>query len=165
MKKFILCVMALVCAVTVSAQTAEEMQASADRMAKLAQLQMPKSTGLNQMDALLTKAGEAASASLRISTTLSTWKSDIDKGTIDLNILNEAIELGKNIGRQGEAVSEITQLVPKATEELKSVKNPMKLKAAKNALGYSQNVLEIVGEETPYQAQTVAEIIRQLKKE
>lgn len=165
MKKLMLCVVALVCAVTVSAQTAEEMQASAERMAKLAQLEAPKATGLSQLDDLLAKADKAAAASLRISTTLAGWKTDIENGTVDLAILNEAIELGKDAVRQGDAVADIVQLVPKAAEEIKTIKNPMKLKGAKAALDFSQTVAQIVGEETPYQVKTSAEIVQLLKKE
>ena len=157
--------MALLGAVTVSAQTAEEMQASATRMARIAELQLPKTTGLAQVDALQEQTARIAEETLRISLTLGKWKADADKGEIGVSILPEAIALSKAIAGQTKAQTEATQLLPKAAEELKTVKNPMKLKGAKNSIDYSKTTLEIVGEEPPYQTRTVAEIIRTLKGE
>lgn len=157
--------MALFGAVTVSAQTAEEMAASAKRMAELAELQAPKSTGLAQVDALQARVAEIAKETLRISLTLGEWKAAADKGEISASILPEAIALGEAIAGQTTALTEATQLLPKAAEELKTVKNPMKLKAAKASIDYSKKAIEIIGEETPYQVRTVTEIIRTLKGE
>lgn len=42
MKKVLFCAMALMCAISVSAQTAEEIQAAKDRTAKLEKLVQPK---------------------------------------------------------------------------------------------------------------------------
>lgn len=156
--------MALLGAVTVSAQTAEEMQASATRMARIAELQLPKKTGLAQVDALQEQTSRIAEETLRISLTLGKWKADADKGAM-ASILPEAIALGEAIAGQTKALTEATQLLPKAAEELKTAKNPMKLKEAKQSIDYSKTTLEIVGEETPYQARTVAEIVRTLKGE
>ena len=55
MKKFLMCVAAMAClVVTVSAQTAEEKQASAERLEKL-RMEQPKACGVQQIDDLAAK--------------------------------------------------------------------------------------------------------------
>lgn len=157
--------MALLGVVTASAQTTEQEQASRARMAQLAELRPPRTTGLAQVDALQARAGEIAKEALRISYRLCEWKTALEKGEARAATLPEAIALGEAVSGQAAALKEAAQILPEAAGELKSVRNPMKLKGAKSSVDYSKTVLEIVGEEAPFQIRTAAGIIRTLKGE
>lgn len=158
--------MALLCAVGVSAQTAEEMQASKERIAKLEKLVQPKNCGLAKVDELTSAAGHVAAESILISSSLQNLHSRLTAlaGNADVTVIASMVaELETLSGRiklQTEAVDKTAQLVPEAGKELKSIKNPMKLKAPTQALNYSKDVLEIVGVETAFQVKAVAEMIR-----
>ncbi len=168
MKKVVLCMMALVCAVSVSAQTAEEMQASKERAAKLEKLVQPKNCGLATIDGLTSAAGLVAVESIQITPLLQGmyYRSigQTEDGVTDVTVkkptLDELMELSARIGTQAAAVAAATKLVPAAGEELKGVKNPMKLAAATKSVKYSKDVLEIVGVESAFQVKTIADMIK-----
>lgn len=168
MKKVVLCMMALVCAVSVSAQTAEEMQASKERAAKLEKLVQPKNCGIATVDGLTSAAGLVAVESIQITPLLQGlyYRSigQTEDGVTDVTVkkptLEELTELSTRIGTQAAAVAAATKLVPAAGEELKGVKNPMKLAAATKSVKYSKDVLEIVGVESAFQVKAIADMIK-----
>lgn len=168
MKKVVLCMMALVCAVSVSAQTAEEMQASKERAAKLEKLVQPKNCGIATVDGLTSAAGLVAVESIQITPLLQGlyYRSigQTEDGVTDVTVkkptLEELTELSARIGTQAAAVAAATKLVPAAGEELKGVKNPMKLAAATKSVKYSKDVLEIVGVESAFQVKAIADMIK-----
>ena len=160
--------MALVCAVSVSAQTAEEMQASKERAAKLEKLVQPKNCGIATVDGLTSAAGLVAVESIQITPLLQGlyYRSigQTEDGVTDVTVnkptLEELTELSARIGTQAAAVAAATKLVPAAGEELKGVKNPMKLAAATKSVKYSKDVLEIVGVESAFQVKAIADMIK-----
>ncbi len=168
MKKVVLCMMALICAVSVSAQTAEEMQASKERAAKLEKLVQPKNCGIATVDGLTSAAGLVAVESIQITPLLQGlyYRSigQTEDGVTDVTVkkptLEELTELSARIGTQAAAVAAATKLVPAAGEELKGVKNPMKLAAATKSVKYSKDVLEIVGVESAFQVKAIADMIK-----
>ena len=160
--------MALVCAVSVSAQTAEEMQASKERAAKLEKLVQPKNCGIATVDGLTSAAGLVAVESIQITPLLQGlyYRSigQTEDGVTDVTVkkptLEELTELSARIGTQAAAVAAAMKLVPAAGEELKGVKNPMKLATATKSVKYSKDVLEIVGVESAFQVKAIADMIK-----
>mgnify|MGYP006894046424 FL=1 len=100
--------MALVCAVSVSAQTAEEMQASKERAAKLEKLVQPKNCGIATIDGLTSAAGLVAVESIQITPLLQGmyYRSigQTEDGVTDVTVkkptLDELKELSARIGKQ-----------------------------------------------------------------
>lgn len=168
MKKVLLCMVALVCAAGVSAQTAEEIQASKERAEKLEKLVQPKNCGLEKIDELTSAAGLVATESVQITPLLQGlyYRSigQTEDGVTDVTVkkptLEELMELSARIKRQADAVAETAKLVPEASKELSTIKNPMKLKAPTQAVKYSKDVLEIVGVESAFQVKAIAEMIK-----
>lgn len=169
MKKVLLCAMALVCAISVSAQTTEEMQASKDRAAKLEKLAQPKECGIATINQLTSAAGSVALESIQITPLLQGmyYRSlgQTEEGVTDVTVkkptLDELQELSVRIAAQADAVAKAAELVPQAGKELAAVKkDPMKLKGAPNALKYSKEVLAIVGEESVFQVKAIADMIK-----
>lgn len=168
MKKFLLCMAALMCTISVSAQTAEEMQASIERAAKLAKLEKPKDCGIKTIDELTSEAERVAKESVQITPLLQglyyrsvgQTEDGVADATVKKPTLEELMELSTRIGIQAEAVANVSKLLPDAGEELKTIKNPMKLKAATQAINYSKNVLEIVSIESAHQVKAIADMIK-----
>lgn len=168
MKKVLLCMMALMCAISVSAQTAEDMQASKERAAKLEKLAQPKNCGIATIDGLTSAAGTVAAESIQITPLLQKmyYRSigQTEDGVTDVTVkkptVAELTELSLRISVQAKAVADAVQLVSKAGEELKSVKNPMKAAAATKSVKYSKDVLEIVGVESAFQVKAIADMIK-----
>lgn len=168
MKKVLLCMMALMCAISVSAQTAEDMQASKERAAKLEKLAQPKNCGIATIDGLTSAAGTVAAESIQITPLLQKmyYRSigQTEDGVTDVTVkkptVAELTELSLRISVQAKAVADAVQLVSKAGEELKSVKNPMKAAAATKSVKYSKDVLEIVGAESAFQVKAIADMIK-----
>lgn len=168
MKKLLFCVMALLCAIVVSAQTAEEMKASKERAAKLEKLSQPKNCGFPAIDKLTSAAGLAALESLQITPLLEGMyfrsigqtKDGVTDVTVKKPTLDELKELSARIGLQATAVAAAVKLVPPASKELSTIKNPLKLKAPTKALKYSKDVLAILGEESAFQVKAIAEMIK-----
>ena len=109
--------MALVCAVSVSAQTAEEMQASKERAAKLEKLVQPKNCGIATVDGLTSSAGLVAVESIQITPLLQGmyYRSigQTEDGVTDVTVkkptLEELTELSARIGTQAAAVAAATK--------------------------------------------------------
>lgn len=163
-----MCVALLLAVASVSAQSAEEIQASLDRLAKLEKLSKPKSTGLAKVDELLTKSGDVATESMAISLGLheankalsSTNAEDlakIDPAALQL-LLNGAVKM------TGESLPAVVKLTPEAAEEVKSIKNPLKAKGVLSAVNYSKTVVEVVTEESAFQVKALTEIIQKAKE-
>ena len=148
-----MCVAAMAClVVTVSAQTAEEKQASAERLEKL-RMEQPKACGVQQIDDLAAKCKTMADATLGVAAvteTLSTGDTDA--------LAEQAADLTKRLHGIGNDLSETTRMMG-AGEALGSIKNPMKIKSATKALNYSKEVIALVTPETAYQGKVVAAMV------
>lgn len=171
MKKLLMCVALLFAAVTVSAQSAEEVQASLDRLAQLEKLNKPKNTGFAKVDELLVRASEVATESVAISVGLHEANKALSntnaEGQAAVNLEALQLMLVSATKLSSESLPAVVKLVPEASEEVKSVKNPMKLKGVKSAIDYSNTVVAIVTVESAFQIKTLTEIIKkasELKK-
>lgn len=171
MKKLIFFVLALFAMSNVFAQTSEEMAASKARLAKMEKLvKMPKSTGLSSIDALAVNCGAIAANSVEITPLLQGMyyrsMGQNNEGVIDVTVkkptVAEATELSLRIAAQALLVKQASELVKGAGEELKTVTNPLKLKAPTSCLKYSKDVLEIAAAETAFQVKAIAEMIKTL---
>ena len=168
MKKVLFCAMALLCAISVSAQTKEEFQASKARAEKLEKLAQPKSCKIAEVDALTTAAGTIAAESVQITPLLQGMYfrsiGETEEGITDVTVkkptVEELMELSGRIALQAVAVKTAAELVPAAGSALKSIKNPMQLKAPTQAVNYGKDVLAIAGEESVFQAKAIAEMIK-----
>lgn len=165
MKKFLLAVALIFAAVTVSAQTAEEIQASLDRIAKLEKLSKPKNTGLAKVDELLTKSGDVATESMAISLGLHEANKALSEGNAaSLDVAALELSLAAATKLSTESLPVLVKLVPEAGEEAKTIKNPLKAKGALSAVNYAKTVVEVVTEETAFQVKTLTQIIEKAKK-
>lgn len=168
MKRFFLGMLALICAMEVSAQTTEEMQASKARTEKLMKLVQPKDCGLEKVDALTSAAAVAAAESIEITPLLQGmyYRSigQTEDGVTDVTVkkptMAELEELSARIGMQATAVAAATKLVPEASKEVSGIKNPMKLKNPTQSLKYAKDVLAILGEESAFQVKAIADMIK-----
>ena len=149
-----MCVAARAClVVTVAAQTAEEKQASAERLEKL-RMEQPKACGVQQIDDLAAKCKTMADATLGVAAvteTLSTGDTDA--------LAEQAADLTKRLQGIGNDLAEATRMMGGAGEALGSIKNPMKIKSATKALNYSKEVIALVTPETAYQGKVVAAMV------
>ena len=176
MKKFFLCVMLLMTSVVLnvlSAQTSDELKASKDRYAKLEKLskKAPKECNVPSVDGLAGSTTLVMIESLQITPLLEGlyYRSigQTEDGVTDVTVkkptLEECTALSTKITVQAAAVKAATELIKPATEELKTVKNPITLGKATKSLNYSKDALVIVGEETTYQLKAIASIIETIK--
>lgn len=151
MKRLIIFAAAALLAVgTVSAQTPEEKQASADRIALLKQ-DAPKDCGIEKIDAAVAKSKSVAAATVAVSEVTATLTGESQEA--DLVALAEKIE------QAATDLSDAGKVLGQAAAALKEVKNPMKLKSAKKSLDYAQTVVTTAGEELPYQGRVIAELV------
>lgn len=163
-----MCVVLLFAAVTVSAQSAEEIQASLDRLNKLEKLSKPKNTGLAKVDELLTKSGDVATESMAISMGLHEANKLLASENVDevakINLDNLQLLLMGAQKLSTESLPTVIKLAPEAAEEAKTIKNPLKAKGALSAVSYSKTVTEVVTEETAFQIKALNEIIKKTKE-
>ena len=153
MKKFLLLAVMFVCATTaVSAQTADEKQASKERIEKL-NADRPKDCGVKEIDDLATKCKSIAAATVAIDKEITALGQDTAAAVA------AAPELNKKIQEVASELKTVSEMVPNAAEALKTIKNPMKLKPATNGLNYAKDVISLVGAEMPYQGKVVAAMI------
>lgn len=163
-----MCVALLLAAFTVSAQSAEEIQASLDRLAKLEKLSKPKNTGLAKVDELLTKSGDVATESMAISQGMHEANKALSSTSAeDLAKINpDALQLLLDgaVKMSSESMPAVVKLTPEAAEEVKSIKNPLKAKGALSAVNYSKTIVEVVTEESAFQVKALTEIIQKAKE-
>lgn len=140
------------------AQTPKEIKASQDRVAKITKLQeMPKPCDISSIDELTKLSNKIAIESMTISKGLS------DAAAKKLS-LEKCVTLSKSIAKQAINIKNVSTEVPKVSGELKSIKNPMKLKKATSNVKYITNTVALTTEESVYQTKSIAGIIETLKK-
>lgn len=151
MKKWIVFAAAvLLAAGTLSAQTPQEKQASADRIAVLKQ-PAPNNCGIQKIDDAIGKCKSLAEGTVAIA--------DM---TAALNGEGEGFDpvaAADRIKKASTDLSDAARVLGEAAAALKEVRNPMKLKSAKKALDYAQSVVTAAGEELPYQGKVVAALV------
>lgn len=151
MKKLFFAAAALLLSVTcVLAQTPEEKQASAGRIAELKQ-DVPKNCGVKEIDDAVAQCKSVADATVAV-TDMTTMLSG------DASVADPE-ELLAKIQTATENLVEAGKMLGTATGALKNLKNPMKLKSAKKSLDYAQAVIKAAGEELPYQGKVVAAMV------
>ncbi|WP_418983116.1 hypothetical protein [Alistipes sp.] len=151
MKKWIVLAAAvLLAAGTVAAQTPEEKQASADRIALLRQ-PAPKDCGIQKIDEAVGKCQSLAGGVVAIADATAALTGEAE-GV-------DPVALAEQLKKAGTDLSDAAQVLGEAAAALKEVKNPMKLKSAKKSLDYAQAVVKAAGEELPYQGKVVAALV------
>lgn len=151
MKKWIVLAAAvLLAAGTVAAQTPEEKQASADRIALLRQ-PAPKDCGIQKIDEAVGKSKSLAGGVVAIADATAALTGEAE-GV-------DPVALAEQLKKAGTDLSDAAQVLGEAAAALKEVKNPMKLKSAKKSLDYAQAVVKAAGEELPYQGKVVAALV------
>lgn len=172
MKKLFLLIAATTLLYTagVQAQTKEDVRAAKARCEKLEKLKVPKASGSSQIDELMRKTEASSKESMEITPLLLSLyyrsQGQTAEGVADANVekptLAECTVLSLRIGKHAVAVKEAAEKMQGATSELKEIKNPLKLKSASSCMSYSTDALSIVGEESVFQSQLIAEIIKSI---
>lgn len=139
------------------AQTPEEIQASAARVAQLLELQQPKAAKVASVDALAADCDEAAKASVKISEELTKLCQTPD--------LTTALELSLEIKNEATALADAAKKMETVSNEVKDLKNPLQIAGATKSLNYSRKALQLVGEESTYHGKVIAAMIASLKSE
>lgn len=159
-----MCVALLFATVAMYAQSEEEILASQARLEELKNLSIPKKTDFAKVDELVEKSSKMAKESMEISVGLyeanKALSSDnpVAYAIANIQSLEQMLVSAEKIS--SESLPAVAKLVPEASEELKSVKNPLKLKGAKSAINYSNTVIKIVTEETAFQVKALTGIIK-----
>lgn len=171
MKKVLFLAVALLMTAGAFAQTPEQMQASKERLAKLEKLSAaPKACGSASIDALSGKSEEIAKNAVVLTPFVqavcySALGQNID-GVADASVAKpnvvEVTALSLKLADQAKMIKEAGEQVEGAANEVKAIKNPMKIKPAASNLSYAKDVLAVAGEETAFQAQVIAEMIKTL---
>lgn len=153
MKKLLMCVAAMFClAGTVSAQTAEQKQASDERLEKL-RTERPKECGVQEIDKLADKCKTMADATLGVAAVTET----LTTGDTDA-LAQQVADLTARLQGVGNDLSDASKMLADATNTLKSIKNPMKVKSATKSLNYANEIIATVPLEIAYQRQLLAEL-------
>lgn len=156
MKKWIVLAAASLLAFgSVTAQTPEEKQASADRIAVLKQ-PAPKDCGIDKIDQAVGQCKSVADATVSIADATALLTGEADAAD---SAAATAQKLVEDIKKAATDLAGAAQTVAEATAALKDVKNPMKLKSAKKSMDYVQAVVGAAQEELPYQGKVVAAIV------
>ena len=155
------------------AQTPEEMKESSLRAEKLEKLskKAPKQTEITSIDGLAASTTIVMLESIAITSILQNlyYRSigQTEDGVTDVTVkkptLEECLTLSKRITEQSVAVKATNELIQKAADELKTVKNPMKMAKASKSLDYSKDALGVVGLETTFQLKAIESIIQTVK--
>lgn len=172
MKKLIYLFVAVVFATQAFAQNFDAIKKSKERMEKLFSLEVPKPCSLLKVDSL-TSESEKIVQSLKANSLLlykyyyslngkTELGEDYTEGIIPT--LTELTTLSEAIKEEPEAIKKVSKLLPEATKEMKTIKNPMKLKAINKSLKYSQEVITLAAEEHTAQLELIIELVKQVTK-
>lgn len=165
--------MSLFISANLFAQTPEQMQASKDRLTKLEKLgEAPKTCGMAAIDGLSEKSCEIAKNSVVITPLVQIMcysaagqnAQGVVDGTVVKPTLVEVTALGVKVADQAILIKDASALVEGAAAEVKTIKNPMKMKPAASNLSYSKDVLAVAGEETAFMTQVIADMVKSLSK-
>lgn len=148
-----MCVATIACMMgTVSAQTAEQKQASDERLEKL-RMEQPKDCGVQEIDGLVAKCKTMADATLGIAAVTET----LTTGDADA-LMQQLSDLTARLQGVGNELNDAMKMLSDATNSLKSIKNPMKVKSATKSLNYANEIIATVPLEIAYQGQLLAEL-------
>ncbi len=165
MKKLLISAFALLVTAGAIAQTAEELQASKDRVAKLEKLATPpKTTGLSNIDGLATSSSGIAVQAVSISTKLQSMCAAISDASAAKPSLEEVTALGDQVKAQADAIQKAGEKVSAAAGDVKTIKNPMQIKTANTSINYSKDALALATQESAFQVKTVAALAQSLAK-
>jgi hypothetical protein len=172
MNKLIVFSLALFVTANVFAQTPKEIKESEARFAKMEKLvDIPKSSGMITVDALVTSCSAIAANSVRITPLLQkVYYGSLgqnNEGVADASVkkptIAQASELNDRITNQFTMIKDAALVLPVVSLEVKGIRNPLKLLAPLSCLKYSKDVLAIAGEESAYQAKLIGDIMKTLK--
>ncbi len=172
MKKLIYLFVAMTFAAQAFAQNAEEIKKSQERLEKLFKLEAPASCDLAKVNELTSESEKIVNELKTTATLLHKYYYNLNgktaEGNDDANVskpsVAELVALSAAIKKEAEAIQNANKLVPEATKEMKTVKNPMKLKAIKKSMDYSSEVMAVAVEENAAELKLITELIQQASK-
>lgn len=165
---------AMVCA---NAQTIQEelnSQQVTDRDVKIAELSVKshavETTGLNSVDGLANSCMGFLNTVISTNDVLKEYKTEVkDKGEGEVEItkyranLNQYIELAAGLTVASTQIAQASQELPKASDDVKTVKNPRQIKPVKNSIEFSKEALPVCLEEISFQIKLVNNLIETIK--
>jgi len=145
-------------------------QEALDRQAKLEKLETPKASGIQSVDNLAVSSTAMLAASKENSKLIpEMYKRTIGEtidGVTDVTVkkptLDELVALGLNLTTQVKAVSEATESIKAATDDISKAGAMQKVKAPK-PLNYSKDVLSLVAPELQLNLKMVNNLIATVK--
>lgn len=141
-----------------------------ERVAKFEKMTVPKATSINSVDVLANSTGNLLVTQKNINTLIpEMYKRTVGEsvdGITDVTVkkptLDELVALGANIAVQIKSVADITNTIPKASDEIKSA-SPMKAPAALKSLNFSKDALALLAPELQLNLKVVNNLIATLK--
>lgn len=151
-------------------KTEMKSQGVIDRQAKLEKMEFPKASGIQSVDDLASNSTTILAAS-KANTLLipEMYKRTIGEsidGVTDITVkkptLDELVALGSNLFQQIKAVSEASESIKTATDDISKAGAMQKVKAPK-PLNYSKDILAMVGPELQLNLKMVNNLIATVK--
>ena len=172
MKKLIYLFVAVVFATQAFAQNVEEIKKSQERLEKLFKLEVPTPCDLTKVNQLANESEKIVNELKTTATLLHKYYYNLngktEEGNDDTNVappsVAELVALSVSIKKETEAIQNANKLLPEAMKEMKTVKNPMKLKAIKKSMDYSSEVMALAVEENAAELKLITELIEQAGK-
>ena len=145
---------------------------SQERLEKLFKLEIPAPCDLAKVNELASESEKIINEVKTTATLLHKYYYNLngktEKGDDDNNVTKpsvaELVALSVSIKKETEAIQNANKLLPEATKEMKTVKNPMKLKAVKKSMDYSSEVMSLAVEENTAELKLITELIEQASK-
>lgn len=158
MKKslFVVLVMAFAMVSGVKAQTAEEQAAASKERIEKLKAESPKNCEVKEIDDAVAASKSIATSIVGIATVTQTLSGEAE---LDAAAVEAVKALPNNLKSSGEQMEKLAKLLPEATKALKTIKNPMKAKAAKKSLDYVNSVMDLASAELPYQTEVVNKMV------
>lgn len=156
-----------------NAQTKDEMNASQERMEKLAKLcqKEPKTTGVGDVDTYVKSIYDASILSVGTTEQLQNLYSrsigETKDGVTDVNVkkptVDELLTLSATVAAQAVTIKNAADSADKAVSASKSQKNPMKAAKIATALGFTKDAYPVLVEESAAQTKAIAAMIETAK--
>ena len=77
--------------------------------------------------------------------------------------MNQYIELAAGLTVASTQIAQASQELPKASDDVKTVKNPRQIKPVKNSIEFSKEALPVCSEEISFQIKLVNNLIETIK--
>ena len=187
MKKIFISMAFLGAVLCANAQTKEELKAqrqefkselnsqkTIDRDAKIAELaelsHTVQTTGLNSVDGLSTSCMGFLNTVISTNDVLKEYKTEVkDNGDGEVDItkykakLDDYVNLANGLALASTQIAEASKELPKATDDVKTVKNPRQVKPVKTSVNFSKEALPVCADEVAFQTKLVNNLIQSIK--